>query len=87
MARIPLVDPDDPGTDPETRRVLELSVSSSGQSSGHGPPQLFNVLRAMANHPQLLAGLHLMSAAVQELSPAQKELAYLTAALTNDCFY
>lgn len=83
MARIPLIDPDDPGTDPETRRVLELSVSSSG----HGPPQLFNVLRAIANHPQLLAGLHLMSAAVQELSPAQKELAYLTAALTNDCFY
>lgn len=83
MARIPLIDPDDPGTDPETRRVLESSVSSEG----HGPPELLNVLRALANHPQLLEGLSSMAAAVEELSPAQKELAYLTAALTNNCFY
>lgn len=83
MARIPLVDVSDPSADPEARRLIE----GYRARTDYALPQDRNVLRAVANHPPLLEAMLSISTAVQDLTPAQRELAYLTAAVTNDCFY
>ena len=44
----------------------------------------------MANHPDAFAGLLTFGQAAYQgnsLTPAQRELAYLTASVTNDCHY
>ncbi len=48
MARIPLVDSDDEGTDPLARQTLEHVRGLRGRTVDP------NVYRAMANHPQAL---------------------------------
>jgi hypothetical protein len=48
MARIPLVDSDDEGTEPVARQVLEQVRAMRGRAVDP------NVYRAMANHPQAL---------------------------------
>jgi alkylhydroperoxidase family enzyme len=81
VARIPLVDPDDDATDPRTSEVLRR-VSRGGYQP--------NVYRAIANHPDALAALGAFGSAVyfdNSLTPAERELAYLTASVTNDCHY
>ncbi len=83
MARIPLVDTSDPSVDPRVRR----SIDAYRARTGYELPQDKNVLRAMANHPALLEASLSLAAAVQDLTPAQRELAYLAAAVTNDCYY
>ena len=50
----------------------------------------YNVLRALANHPDLLETfLHLgaQPAPTTHIRPDQRELAYLTASVANDCHY
>jgi len=79
--RIPLVDPDDDGLDPETATLLR-DLRGSGMD--------FNVLRALANHPALLDGFMRFSAPAywgSSVDPALRELAYLTASAENRCHY
>lgn len=84
MARIPLVDPDDPGTDPRVRETLQ---AVSGMRDRTVAP---NVYRAVANHPEALQRLVEFGTTVyfaNSLEPHQRELAYLTASLVNECHY
>jgi alkylhydroperoxidase family enzyme len=80
VARIPLVDPNSDGTDPATRAALE--------QIGHG--MYPNVYRAIANHPGALEAFSGFGKFIYfdaSLTPAQRELAYLTASVTNKCHY
>jgi alkylhydroperoxidase family enzyme len=84
MSRLPLLDPDDPAVDPEVRRLLgELRALGEGG-------RLPNVMRAFANHP---GALRFLAGAVSAfyrsglITPAQRELAYLTASAINNCHY
>jgi alkylhydroperoxidase family enzyme len=82
VSRIELVDPDDPDADPKARALLLRLRERSGRD--------INVLRALANHPDLLESfLHLgaQPAPRAHVPPAQRELAYLTASVANDCHY
>lgn len=82
MTRIPLVDPDDLDADPKARSLLLELRQRSGRD--------INVLRALANHPDLLETfLHLgaQPAPTAHIRPDQRELAYLTASVANDCHY
>ena len=82
MARLPLVDPDDPHGDPQAREALLASV-------GGGSVQP-NVYRAVANNPAVLQALAQFGSVVyynNSVTPAQRELSYLTASLVNDCPY
>ena len=84
LTRIPLVDSNDPATDPSAADVLK---SVSRHRNRTVDP---NVYRAMANHPDALRALVDFGTAVyfeNSLTPAQRELAYLTASVTNDCHY
>lgn len=82
MARVPLVRADDPGVDPLAAALL---TAAAEQPSG-----VLNVHRALANHPQImekffdLAGVAYFG---NSIGPAKSELAYLTAAMQNDCHY
>ena len=82
VARIPLVDPDDPNLDPAVRDIL-AAWRRSGRA-GSVP----NVIRAMANHPGLVGGFgaYLYGPNLR-IRPAQRELAYLTASVINSCHY
>ncbi len=78
MARIPLVDPGD--ADPQAKAVLD--------EVGRGIHP--NVYRAIANHPGALEGFSAFGSVVYvegSISPAQRELAYLTASVVNACHY
>ena len=82
MARIPLVDPDDPDADPKARALLLRLRQRSGRD--------INVLRALANHPDVMETfLHMgaQPAPTSHIRPDQRELAYLTASVANDCHY
>jgi alkylhydroperoxidase family enzyme len=82
MARLPLVDSNAPDVDPLARDVLRASVGGGGIQP--------NVFRAIANHPRVLQAMAQFGSAVyfrNSLTPAQRELAYLTASVTNDCHY
>jgi hypothetical protein len=80
VARIPLVDPDDPGADPDARAALRALSGTF-----FGAP---NVLRALANHPRLMGGFGMAVYSPDALiTPAQRELAYLTASVVNSCHY
>lgn len=77
MARIPLVDPEDA----HGREVLERVSRGAYQP---------NVYRAIANHPEALDAIGRFGSAVyfdNALTPAQRELAYLTASVVNHCHY
>ena len=83
MTRIPLLNPDDPGLDPKAKRLLEERQASM-------PGGLRNVIRAIANSPEALEASAAMSAAGYlsgDVTPAERELAYLTASLVNNCHY
>ena len=82
MARIPLISADDEDADPRAREILQKVRESRGRE--------INVYRGIANHPELLqAVLHLGTVAYfrNSLDPVQRELAYYTSAVTNECFY
>lgn len=84
MARLPLVDPDAPDTDPLAAEVLRKVTGLRNRSV---PP---NVYRAVANHPEALQKMVEFGTVVyfqNSMTPAQRELAYLTASVTNDCHY
>ena len=82
MGRIPFVDPDDPATDPKAAALLHKARARSGRD--------MNVLRSLANHPELLEGFNAFTKVAylaNSLTPAQRELAYLGASVANDCHY
>ena len=82
MTRLPLVDPNDPAADPSAREVLNAVIGRGGVAP--------NVFRAIANHPRALAAMAQFASTVyyrNSLTPAQRELTYLTASLINDCHY
>jgi len=75
-----LVDSGDAHLDPATREILDRMTGSA-----LGVP---NVLRAMANHPAALRdGAQVAYRPGSLITPAQRELAYLTASLVNRCHY
>jgi hypothetical protein len=82
MARIPLIDGDDPGADPAARALLAKVRQSRGIEA--------NVYRGLANHPKLMEKfLEFGTVAYfgNTLNPVQRELPYYTSAVANDCFY
>lgn len=84
MARLPLVDSGSDDADPLARSVLQAVSAARGRSVDP------NVYRAAANHPQALQALVQFGTVVyfqNSMTPAQRELAYLTASVTNDCHY
>jgi alkylhydroperoxidase family enzyme len=79
MARIPLVDPD--GGDADARAARD------GLLGGRVHP---NVLRAIANHPGAQRAFSAFGGFLYgeaSLTPAHRELAYLTATVANRCHY
>jgi alkylhydroperoxidase family enzyme len=83
MARIPLVGSGDERADAAAREALEHL------SGGRGSIEP-NVYRAIANHPEALRAMGEFANVVyfqNSMTPAQRELAYLTASATNDCHY
>ena len=84
MARLPLVDPDSPDTDVVAAQVLRQVTGQRGRTVPA------NVYRAVANHPAALQKMVEFGTVVyfdNSMTPAQRELAYLTASVTNDCHY
>jgi alkylhydroperoxidase family enzyme len=82
VARIPLISSDDPDADPKARALLARVKQSRGRE--------VNVYRGIANHPDILeAVLQLGNVAYSgnSLPPMERELAYYTSAVTNECFY
>jgi len=84
MGRLPLVDSGSDDADPLARQVLQAVSAARGRSVDP------NVYRAVANHPQALQAMVQFGTVVyfqNTMSPAQRELAYLTASVTNECHY
>ena len=82
MGRLPFIDPDDPAADPKAAGILQKARARSGRD--------MNVLRSLANHPDLLEGFNAFAKPAyfgNSLTPAQRELAYLGASVANDCHY
>ncbi len=83
MARIPLIDPDDPDLDPEVARAFTERAADAGY--------VRNVSRALAFHPAALNAVTALRAAGygpdSSLSPVEAELAYLTTSVVNACHY
>ena len=80
MARLPLIDPRADDADPAAAAAL---ARAGGSINPH-------VFRAMANHPEALEGFLTLGNAVyfqNSLTPSQRELAYLTASVVNQCHY
>ena len=84
MARLPLVSAQDPETPALAREVLQQVTALRDRVVEP------NVYRAVANHPEALQALVQFGTVVyfqNSMTPAQRELAYLTASVTNDCHY
>ena len=83
MARIPILDENDPSLTPEQRAALAEAKQQRGR--------LLNVYRAMANRPEAVRAFSQLAQTVYRskstLEPKHAELAYLTATAVNDCFY
>jgi alkylhydroperoxidase family enzyme len=89
MARLPIVDPDDPNVDPTAKTLLD-AIRGGLSASATLPWTDINVYSSMANHPQALGALLQFGGVVYQansLTPAQRELAYLGASVANDCHY
>ena len=89
MARLPLVDPDDPGLDPATREFL-LRARAANEARADISWRDVNVIRAMANHPGILKAFSSFARTVysgNSLNPAERELAWLGTSAVNECHY
>ena len=74
----------DPDTPPLAREVLQQVAALRNRAVEP------NVYRAVANHPEALQAMVQFGTVVyfqNSMTPAQRELAYLTASVTNDCHY
>lgn len=82
MARIPLIQTDDPVTPPEATAFL--------RDHDRGRVGVLNIHRAFANHPKAGRAFFDFFRAVRaegNLTSAQAELAYTAATVANNCFY
>jgi alkylhydroperoxidase family enzyme len=82
MARIPLLDPDDPSIDAEARDRLLRSRERLGGD--------INYFLALANSVEALDAVTAFNKAAyfgRHIDPRLTELAYLTASVTNRCHY
>jgi alkylhydroperoxidase family enzyme len=79
MARIPYVDPDDPNLDPAIRAFMVRPGAASAD--------VVNVVRALANNGRALTALGQLSRVGDQITKSQRELAYLTTSLLNNCHY
>jgi len=83
LARIPVWDEKDPSTPPEVREALEYIDGEFGE--------IINFWRVIANHPEVARRyVDLMMVPHGEdstITPAQRELAYTTATVVNNCHY
>ena len=80
MARVPLVDPDQP--DAPGRDILQALRAQIGGDN--------NFFLAAANNPDVLEALVAFSTGVyfgRQVDPRLTELAYLTASVVNACHY
>ena len=82
MARIPPVSGDDPDADPKARALLAVVRESRGRE--------VDGYRGIANHPDILEAVLKRGQVAcfgNSLDPVQRELAYCTSAVTNECFH
>lgn len=83
MARIPLLQEDDPALSDDQRAFL----GEAGKARGRP----LNIYRAMANRPEAARAFSEMVRTVYRsrstLAPRHAELGYLTATVVNNCFY
>jgi alkylhydroperoxidase family enzyme len=82
MARIPMMQEDDPTTPLEAREFLKRM--------GGGLGEVFNAVRLLANHPQQANALVDFVRSVRHhnsLTPTLTELAYTAASVVNRCHY
>ena len=83
MARIPILQENDPSISDDQRAFL----ADAGRSRG----RMLNIYRAIANRPEAGRAFSEMVRTVYRsrstLSPKHGELAYLTATVVNNCFY
>lgn len=83
MARIPILQEDDPGLSEDSRTFLEQSGKARGK--------MLNLYRALANRPEAGRALSELVRTVYRsgstLPPKDAELAYLTATVVNNCYY
>lgn len=78
--RIPLVDAEAETTDLRTATILKQLFEGWGLD--------YNVLKAIANNAQVLEGMASFIAGIfGGLPGTQRELAYLTTSIVNECFY
>ena len=87
VARIPLPDPEDVDVDPGIREVLSAWQDPTSSGSSGGTQRIPNVMRAMANHPGLMRNRGIVYTPQARITPRQRELAYLTASVINNCHY
>jgi alkylhydroperoxidase family enzyme len=88
VTRIPLVDPNDPDVDPGVRRRFSAQLRIAEERGL--APVIHNVTRALAQHPAALEALFRLSQvgySSGSLPPVERELAYLTTSVANNCFY
>ena len=83
MARVPLLNEDDPTTPPPARELLLAAKSGRGR--------VVNLYRALAHHPSALQAFTALGSVVygreSSLTRKQAELAYTTATVANNCYY
>ena len=83
MARIPILQEDDPGLPPAARSFLQEAAQARGR--------MLNIYRVMANRPEagrtFLALMQTVYRGDTTLDPSNAELAYLTATVVNNCHY
>ncbi|HEX2941356.1 MAG TPA: hypothetical protein VHO91_09935 [Rhodopila sp.] len=83
MARIPILDENDPATPQDARAYLQEANRTRGK--------LINIYRAMANRPDTGRAFSALANTVYRgsttLEPKHAELAYLTATVVNNCYY
>lgn len=78
--RIPLIDREDPSTSPDTAAILTQIANAWGLD--------LNILKAMANNEEVLkAYVAFFSAIFVDLPEVERELAYLTVSVMNECHY
>lgn len=82
MARIPILQEDDPSLPEEARAALDHIRQQRGR--------IVNLYRVMANHPQALQKFADFGSVVYRggnLTAKEAELAYTTATVVNNCYY
>jgi alkylhydroperoxidase family enzyme len=83
MARIPILQEDDPALPDDARMFLTEAGAARGR--------MLNIYRAMANRPAAGRAFSDMVRTVYRsgstLTPKHGELAYLTATAVNNCYY